>query len=287
MRTIGLFTGWACKQWIVPAIKNHMKIVDELHCMIAPHNELFAKLDDGSYELARDAFVNEKRVHFYKPPDKSIKGCCDRTKCIFLNHMRNEAKTENGDIIIICDSDEFYDDNAVATIRDKFDGPKWHVLDFQARYFAVNMHWYLNQPGLRRMFRVRSKPNLPPFHFKPTQRPVPGPDEVQPLLEKCPMFHYSLLTPIRYKLIHWGTERGVNPKKLEWLEHIYAKWNPLNPELCEELSKKNPCTNQFYVNGDMENPPHTPYLHRYDGPHPKEIEEAGLPNIKDFRFREP
>jgi len=284
MRAIGLFTAWACKDWVNAAIENHLRIVDELHVMIAPHNQRFQEIGDDTLEIAKAKWGKHPQVIFYEPNQDDIRDCCDRTKCIFLNQMRVGAKTEKDDILMICDSDEFYDDVAVDKIRDKFDGFKWDVLDFDARYFAVNMKWYMYQPGLRRLFRVRNKEHLPEFHFKPTQRPIPRPQEIQILLKDCPMFHYSLLSPIKYKLIHWGTERGVKPEKLEWLTEIYAKWDPENPALCEELSKKNPTScNMFYVNNDMDSPPHSPYLHKYNGKHPVEIEKAGLTKVRDFR----
>lgn len=284
MRVIGLFTGWACKQWINLAIANHLKIVTELHVMIAAHNEIFEKLDDGSLELAKAKWKDDDRVIFHTPEAESIKGCCDRTKCILLNQMRNAAKPEIGDIVNICDSDEFFNDAAVKEIKEKWNGPKWDMLEFDALYFAINMQWYMKQPGLGRMFRVRKREGLPDFHFKPTQRPIPQPQERQPLLEKNPLFHYSLLSKIKYKVIHWETERGMKSEKIKWLMETYAKWDATDHSKCNTLAAANPCGgNRFYVNDDMGAPGSAPFLYEYKGEHPKEIENSGLTSIKDFR----
>lgn len=283
MRTIGLFTAWACKDWINAAIKNHLRIVDELHVMIAPHNKDFKKLEDSSKEIAMTKWKDDPRVTFHNELPGNLKGCCDRSKCIILNQMREYSKPEVGDIIIILDSDEFYCDKAIAEIRAKFDGPKWDSLAFIARYFAINMKWYMLQSGLRRMFRVRSTD----FHFKPTQNPVPKPKEHQVILANNPMFHYSLLMPIEYKLIHWGSEIGMSEWKLKWVNEIYAKWDPNNLKLCERLAKdhsKYTRGNKFYYNPDMVESQIPPYLYNYKGVHPIEIEETGLPQKEDFRI---
>ena len=63
MRAIGLFTGWAAQKWIPLAIHNHLKMVDELHVMIAPHNKRFAELQDESREVTQAAFKDDARVH--------------------------------------------------------------------------------------------------------------------------------------------------------------------------------------------------------------------------------
>lgn len=285
MRTIGLFTGWACKDWVNLAIQNHLRIVDELHVMIAAHNARFQEIDDGSLAIAKEKWKFNKIVTFYEPTIQ-ITASCDRTKCALLNQMLLAAAPEPGDIVMICDSDEFYDDAAIKEIQDKFDGFKWDSLLLEAMYFVINMQWYLKQDGLQRLFRVRPVEGWrkDKFYFKPTQKPIPRAVDKQVLLRSNPMFHYSLLSPIKYKKIHWSTENGADPTKMPWLEEIYAKWNPEDHKLCNELVARNPTRGDyFYVNNDMGSPKVAPYMYRYDGVHPRCIESSGLKNIKDFR----
>jgi len=284
MRVIGLFTAWNCKRWVNAAIHNHLKIVDELHCMIAAHNNHFEKIDDGTAKEAMDKWKDDDRVRFHKPEPGNIKECCDRTKCILLNQMRKVAKPKVDDIVMINDADEFYSDGAVAELKDKFGGTKWDMLEFDAMYFAVNMKWYMDQIELGRMFRVKSRKGFPDFHFKPTQRPIPRPLERQRVLRRNPVFHYSLLNPLKYKIIHWETERGMKPEKIKWVKEIYAKWAPNDHELCKKLAAENPTSGSaFYVNDDLNGPVQPPYMFHYVGKHPEEIEALGLPKIKDFR----
>jgi len=287
MKVYGLFTGWACKKWVNPAIGNHLKLVDEVHVMIAAHNSIFEKLEDGTLEAAKEKWADNPRVVFHSPKPGNIKAVCDQTKCILLNQMLGDISPEPGDIILILDSDEFYDDAAIAEIKDKFDGYKWDAIAFKAKYFAVNMGWFVVQDDLQRMFRVREVKDWrkDKFHFKPTQRPVPRALDKQWLLAKNPLFHYSLLSPLEYKIIHWTTEKYPDPRKKDWIENIYGRWDPEDPELCTSLAKANKMApGRFYVNRDMGENPRSPYLFRYIGPHPKEITEAGLHLVKDFRW---
>lgn len=284
MRVIGLFTAWGARKWAHLAIGNHLKIVDQLHVMIAPHNNRFAEIGDNTDEVCRDMWGSDKRVTFHTPEPGNIKGVCDRSKCILLNQMRKVAKPEIGDIVMICDSDEFYDDAAVKEIRAKFDGPKWDCLDFRAMYFAVNMRWYMIQEGLTRMFRIMNRPDKDEFHFKPTQRPIPKPEHKQTILMNNPLFHYSLLMPLKYKRIHWSSEMGVDEAKMKWIDEVYAKWDPTNPGLCEQLAKNNPTHgDHFYCNNDPHYPKQPPYMYKYDGRQPDEIEMSPLVKVEDFR----
>jgi len=196
--------------------------------------------------------------------------------------MLKEAKPEKGDIVSICDVDEFFDNKAVQEIEKLKSNYKWDIIDLDARYFAVNMQWFMFQIGLARFFRAANKN----FEFVPTQRPAfctPGPRTRIRALKHNPLFHYSLLMPLRHKLAHWGSEKGAKPIKLKWLKEIYMKWNPEDKALCNKLAAKNPTPcNGFYVNNDMGCPKQSPFLHPYTGTHPKEIGKNFI-NNKDFR----
>lgn len=280
MRIIGLFTAWGCDRWAVASVANHLRIATELHIMVAPHAPEFKNNEDKTLPNIREIYGRDDRVTIHSPAE-SPGNCCDKTKCRYLNQMIKAVGVEKGDILFICDVDEFFNQLSVDELQERM-LENWDVLELDAMYFVINMQHYLWQPRLARFFRAANRD----FVFIPTQRPAfcePGHNNRQRALHKNPMFHYSLLMPSVHKMAHWSTERNHKDSKVAWLKNLYYRWDLDNEITGNLLVSQNKTGRGFYLNNDMGAPKRWPYMYEYKKPHPEEIEAAGLQAIPDFR----
>lgn len=280
-KVIGLMTAWAAPEWIVPAIYNHLKICDKIVVCIVPFHKLFIQFDPAyrTLEIVKREFYTNSRVifvnSFQKEPVKTLGN--EQFKCNILNMMLKLGVTHYNDILMICDVDEFYDHNAIAELQEEFLKEDWDQLDVKSRFFCINMEWYVASDHPR-FIRVNSRD----FYFKPTQKPVPLRQAVKIVLQDHPMFHYSMLMGLDFKRVHWQTEKiNYHADKLRWLDEVYALWNQNDPELCERLSTVN--EKFFGVHGFWLKKTAKPFLARYRGHHPDEIENTAMRFYDDFR----
>jgi hypothetical protein len=283
-KVIGLMTAWAAADWIVPAIHNHLKICDRILVYIGPFHRDFKKFDIHleTFETARDEFYNNSRVIFLLPNQHVGTDGNEAFKCSILLKMLRSGIVSCGDIAMICDVDEFYDDNAIAELQEEFLKEDWDQLNVVSRFFCINMGWYVRSDHPR-FFQVNSDA----FHFVPTQKPIPLRKSVKMVLENNPMFHYSMLMGLEFKRVHWQTEKiNFHPNKLRWLDELYAHYDPNDIELCKALGEKNKeyfgCMG-FWLKDTVQAPADPPYLFKYEGEHPSEIENSPMRHVKDFR----
>jgi hypothetical protein len=277
-------TAWAAADWIVPVIYNHLKICDKILVYIGPFHPDFERFDKGKETLkaARQEFYNNSRVIFLdaEVPRKTTGN--EYFKCGVLLKMLQSGIVRRGDIAMICDVDEFYDDNAIAELQEEFLKEDWDQLDVCSRFFCINMSWFVKSDHPR-FFRVNSND----FHFIPTQKPIPLRKSVKMVLHDNPMFHYSMLMGLDFKRVHWQTEKiNYHANKLRWLDELYAKYDPENIDLCKIFAEQNRGyfgRKGFWLKDSVQESPDPPYLFHYDGEHPAEIERSPMRNVKDFR----
>jgi hypothetical protein len=283
-KVIGLMTAWAAEDWIVPAINNHLKICDEMIIASVPFHPKFVALDPMAKTLEKltDTFYSNKKITIM--PFRACKASDgnESFKCEILNRMLQVQLPDQGDILMICDVDEFYDDLAIAELQEEFLKNDWDRLDVCSRFFCINMQWHVNSDHPRFI-----KYNDRRFYFKPTQNPVPYRKFIKKILSENPMFHYSMLMSLAFKRTHWETEKiNFNRKKLQWLNELYANYDPTNIERCKALGEKNKQyfgRKGFWLKNTVVESPDPPYLFQYTGPHPIEIERSPMRNKKDFR----
>lgn len=280
MRVLGLMTAWASELWIGKAIQNHLKICNQIAVGVAPFRQNLLSLRDNTLQIAQDIeHMFPQRVKVIDVPQGSSRSSHQSHKARVLNKMLSALAPDVGDVIMICDVDEFYDDTSIARLKDHFTraGQEWDALEVRARFFFINMYWYQFSKHMR-FFLVNSSE----FKFFPTQRPMPKRRRVKQLLGKAPMFHYSMLAPIEYKKQQWLSERPPAKRKAEWLEKVYRHWNPNNVNLCNRLAPINKdLLGHHGLWVTLGHPPAAPYLYRYDGQHPREVER--LIKTGDFR----
>jgi len=274
MKITGFYFAWACEDWVLKSIANKLKICDEIFVSVQAHTPQMALLADKTESLV--ANLGDKRVHMV--PQIPLSGNIDVTKCKILNSMLELVCT--GDTIMLCDSDEFYDDNAIKEIKEETAKDDWDMIRVHDRFFCINMNWYLGGSH-GRFWKVKQGSK-----FYPTQNILPEPLNVKLILEDNPMFHYSMLMPLEYRKAFWESEQKWH--MVEWLDKIYTKWNldAISSEMKELASENYRITGHdgFWFNGGVDELDMPPYLHRFEGSHPEEIEFSTLRNKKDYRI---
>jgi hypothetical protein len=275
MKTVGLFTGWGCEEFAVRAIENHLRICDTMLVSIQEHDDSMLEFGDSTYERVAIEFANDPRVKII--PKVFGRGRIDSVKCMILNEMLSYVST--GDIVMLCDADEFYDEGAIAEIKKALTEDDWDMLRVKDRFFCFNMDWYVGSSH-GRFIRVKHGSK-----FYPTQQYIPAPNNVKTILEDNPMFHYSMLMNPEYRRVFWEDEGKHH--MVSWLNNIYMRWD-LNANLGDmrKLAEANYIitgTKGFWFNKNVDEDEHAPYLYRFEGRHPDEIEYSPLRNVKDFR----
>ena len=99
------------------------------------------------------------------------------------------------------------------------------------------------------------------------------------------MFHYSMLQGVEFKRRFWQAED--KPVREDWLDKVYKRWvagdKKTTIELAEENYKLTGNRGFWFTAGGVEELKKPPYLTRYFGEHPPEIERSKLRETKDFR----
>lgn len=281
-KVIGFFTAWGNQQWAVPALHNHLKICDEIFVSVEPHHPGMKCFEDDTYKLLREEFKDDKRVRFFPyvgVADDYIRHSSDSNpnvgKCLLLNKFLKYAAKD--DILMICDSDEFYGEEAVKELKYWTVKGGWDSLSVHNNFFCINTDWYMEAMH-RRMFRNKDN-----SRFFPTQNFQPQPFRTVQALEKNPMCHASMLFPLSYKRKFWETED--RPMQVTWLNDIYEKWVPgeANTELIDKNYRLTGNKGFWFTEDNMGAPMSSPWLYKYEGEWPEEIEKSGIREIKDFR----
>ena len=260
MRVIGLFTSWGAEDWAPLAIKNHLKICDVIYVAIEPHCEELRRFRDNTFE--RIAEIDDERIKFL--PKVEINNNPIVTKCDMLNVVLNYVET--GDVLMLCDSDEFYDDNAVTEIHSMLDA-EWDMLRVKDRFFCINFDWYVGGSH-GRFWKIK-----PGARFYPSQHMSPEPLVVPTILNASPMYHYSMLTNPEMREVYW--ECYGRHMQAEWQREVYMKWDlDATPEEMAKLAfqcYKISGTNAFWFNSsNITQDYEPPYLREYLGKHPVE-----------------
>jgi hypothetical protein len=270
MRVIGLMCAWACEDWINPAIENHLRICDEIYVNISAHHHLFNKFRDKTRLYANKKWEGNKDVKLMEGSGVNKRDdVAGVAKARILNRMIYESHAKPGDILMICDTDEFYNLKAVAELMRLFKQHDWEMLSVRDMMFVLKGNWYVLTEH-NRFFRFDKG-----FYFLPTQRPVPAPAVKRIVLNDCPMYHYSMLVPMEYRKVFWQmdlacTNRSKLKSRLDWIDRIYLKWEPDNLVKCRALARKNQDITGnygFWFHGEVKEKPEPPYLFEYSGEH--------------------
>jgi len=277
-KLIGVLTGWACEEWIEPAIKQAIKYCDEVFVCIGAHSDNLLKFEDRTAEIA---YKYKDIVRFLKVNSRSHHAII---KAGILNFALKEAKYNDiGNWVWILDSDEFYDNFTYKFIKFCLTDIKNRNLDvscmsFDSKYFYINMYKYILSCH-DRVFKITSEKD----YFRPTQSWT-APGRRVRIRDKFNMFHYGMCTDHFVKEEQWKSEYPGTQQnhKVEWLNKIFKNYD-LNDEdyWIQKNYELSGTKGPFIVNEFS--PDENGRLYTYNGKHPKFIEESGLTKIRDFR----
>jgi len=274
-KIIGLLAAWGAEDWVRPAIKQALEYCDEVMVVVTAWTPELKKFKDGTLNICKE--YRDLRLLDYDPH----KTRTTHAVCATFNHMlKNSRLFTLGNWVWILDADEFYADSAHRKIRSVVEDGRYDWIKIESRFFYINMQHYLKGWN-NRLFRVENIEN----GFKPTNiwsRPARN---IYTLPRKTGMFHYSMLTDTRRHRVRWHvTYHSAGPQwdRIKWLDEIYPKYDLEDEEYWIEENFK-----MFGIRSPWFNRGLTPNeeggLFKYEGGHPKFIEEAGLHKVKDFR----
>jgi len=277
-KIIGLIGVWYAEKWIAAALEQALQYCDEVIVAIGANSKFLAKLEDKTQEIVSKY---QDRITLIKA---STGQAYSQSRADTLNRMLAVSKFRKvGNWVWILDADEFYFDCAYQKIREAIDSGLYHHIRVEEKFFFINMTRYLlNSHG--RLFRI-SQPNN---QFQPTQHWNGN-------MTKCfilrrdtaqqGMFHYSLLTDVRYRRLMWETEHQYQqPRKLQWLSEVYIPYELDNEEIWIAKNQKLfGCKSPFLAPLVEVEPDKNGKLFVYNGKHPPHIETTELTTIKDFR----
>ena len=276
MKVIGAFTAWGCQDFATKALLNHLKICDVIYINVSAHSPRMERFADKTLSDVRNlASKMPDRLKMVRNQEQASNP--DITKCRILNEILNYA--DPGDVLMLCDADEFYSEDSVEELMLEFAKDDWDMLRVFDRFFCINLWHYVNSSH-GRFWRISARSK-----FYPTQNMSPSAENIKTVLADAPMFHYSLLTNLAMRREFWRSEERY--MQVDWLNKIYQKWPyPFKMDKIKKLAELNyqiTGNRGFWFNAGVDELSSAPYLKTFDGQHPKEIQESDLVFREDFR----
>lgn len=279
-KIIGLLTAWGVEDWVRPAVKQALEYCDEVLAVVSAFAPQLRRFEDKTYDICKE--YSELKLLDYESKETYIRSVIADV----LNHMlKNSDLRRVGNWVWILDSDEFYTESSAKEIRATTkDSKGYDKIVMESKFFMINMQHYLNEAG-DRMFRITDMNDK----FVPTCKWSRTPRLPYIVRRANGLFHYSMLTNTERHRERWLL-RYTHPhdpsrfKIVKWLDEIYAKYDLDNEEhWIKENLKLWGIRSPWFSKGFT--PDANGRLFKYNGRHPKFIEEASLPKIKDFRKR--
>jgi len=278
-KIIGLVKAWGAEDWIRPAINQALEYCDEVAVVVAPFHHTLEKFADSTYDICKE--YRDIRLIDFKTSKQYIGPATAET----LNHMLQTSPLHAvGNWIWILDSDEFYTESAYREIKSAIASDQYNWIGARTKNFLINMKHYLKTVGWCHYWRLIKIEDMG-YRFKPAQNWSQKLERPHLLSKGNEMFHYSMLTNTDVRLAWWKIESDplpTHPRKRRWLEEIYLKYD-LENEDCWVIKnlKLNGIKSPWVTVGWT--PDENGKLFKYEGRHPKFIEETDLPKVRDFR----
>lgn len=273
-KLIGLVKAWGAEDWIRPIIKQVLEYCDEVFLCVVAFSQNLKKFEDNTHEIAA-SFKDVKIISFNDMSTLS------RINPQILNKMLRESKCFDVDNWVWpFDVDEFYSESSFKKIKEIIREPEFDRITMTSRFFLINMRCYLGAFH-ERLFKIKKGEMN---KFRPSQQWLGGGNKTFIMPIEDGMFHYSLLTNPDIRREQWKTEYPgkAQANKTSWLDNIYLNYDLENEEYWINKNKelfglKSPWFNSS-LSCDKDGK-----LFRYEGRHPRFVEEAGLTKIEDFR----
>lgn len=269
-KIIGLIIAWGVQDWIRPALKQALEYCDEVIVVVSPFGPTLRQYEDDTYNICKE--YKGIKLLDYEPQTTNTK----HANCDIANHMlKNSSLFSPGNWIWVLDADEFYKDSTYREIRSTIENGGYDWITIESRVFYINMQHYMDEVG-ERVFKIIDMNNK----FSPTLQWPRPPRKPYVIRRSNGTFHYSLLTNTDRHCAKWRA-RGESDRA-EWRDVIYRYYELDNEDhWTNENLKRFGIKSPWYNIGYM--PDKNGRLFRYEGSHPKFIEEVGLHRIKDFR----
>jgi hypothetical protein len=277
-KLIGLIATWGYAKWARLAVEQALEYCDEVLAVVTSFTPESEKFEDNSYDVIK-GYPDVRLLDVKRCWSTIYEGMP-----VVLNHMLKHSKLfVPGNWVWQLDSDEFYPKAAYEEVRAVIKEDEYDKIAFEEKYFFINMQYYLEGIHDGRLMRVESGLE----RFKPTCRWSRRGGKIYTISRRTGMFHYSLLRDMRMMRQAWlteypgGRQRGRN-KAVRWLDEVYANYDLENEDYWNKKSfevrgHKNPSWTHAVK------PDENGRLFRYNGEHPRVIEESGFTKIKDFR----
>lgn len=278
-KIIGIIKAWGAEDWIRPAIRQALEYCDDVAVIVAPFHHTLERFADSTYDICKE--YQDIRLIDFKPSKQYVG---DATAEV-LNHMLETSPLHAvGNWIWILDSDEFYAEGAYKEIKSAIASNQYNWIGARTKVFLINMQHYLKTVDFWHYWRL-IKIEDTGYRFKPAQNWSQKLSHPHLLSGKNEMFHYSLLTNMDIRRAWWRIELApgpTHPRKINWLDEIYLKYDLENEDYwVNENLKLNGIKSPWPIVGWL--PDEEGRLLKYEGRHPKFIEETNLTKIKDFR----
>jgi len=274
-KIIGLLTARGAEDWIEPAIKQALEYCDEVIVSVGSYIPALKKIEDPTYEICKK--YSGITLLNYSTSKKDI----DRGRCDILNGMLKKSRLYSvGNWIWILDVDEFYSESAYKEIKSAIKSNNYNYITVEGKFFLINMQRFL-KGSHDRLFKIRPLHILPWYRFKPVQHWSGKFRKVYTLPQEDGIFHYSMLTDLHIRKARW---EDVYPdsKQIRWLNKIYRDYDLDSENYWIEKNFELSGIRSCWFNKDFQ-PDENGRLFKYEGKHPKFIEETELPKIPDFR----
>jgi len=273
-KIIGLLTAWGAERWVRPAVEQALEYCDEVLAVVSPYTPEMIPFEDGTLDICKE--YKELKLLNYRTQMSTV----TYAVADVLNHMLEKSiHREVGNWVWILDVDEFYADLAPILIRTAIKDGIYDQMTVESRFFMINTRHYLNEMG-NRLFRIKTSDD----HFVPTNKWSQLATRIYTLPRNVGMFHYGLLASADMYRIKWQVEYGGKRQadKVRWIDEIYPNYDLRDEERWIEENRR-----RFGIRSPWFNKGFAPApdgkLYRYEGKHPKFIENAGFTKIKDFR----
>lgn len=277
-KLIGLLPIWGCEKWVKPVIEQALEYCDEVIVVVTSFTPEGEEFEDNSYSIVKEypdvMLLDVKKC--WPTVSEGVAGV--------LNHMLKHSKLfVPGNWVWLIDNDNFYSRFSYERIRLIMKGGEYDKITFEEKYFFINMQHYLKGIHPDRLRRIESREEK----FIPTCRWSRRGGKVYTIPRRIGVFHYSLLRNMRMMRKMWLTEYAGGRQRgrdhaVRWLDEIYTNYDLENEDYWNKKSfevtgYKNPSWSRAVE------PDRKGRLYRYNGEHPRVIEESGFTKIKDFR----
>jgi len=287
MRRLGIMPIWAREDFVLPALEQarDMLAVDQLAVTVCCMHEHLRKFEDSSEAFVREFARGNPELVTYVVPPKSFEVRWEVAMSQVLNQLLCALKPEENDIVWLLDVDEFYTHEAADEISAWIDShPDFGSLRLHSWLIGPDFEHYVMHGHTRIHRHWEGRMFIPTSYYGPLEVCKEAPI----ILQKHPMFHYSMCCPWEMKERFWFVERGLptpkeQMKKVKWAQNVYRRYRVDQEEAGMQLNQEIIGHHGFWFDDNVIER-EGGGLFFYDGPHPTYIENHGLPRkIGDFR----